>query len=72
MAIAAVPSRSRRCRLALPAADGVRPSRRLGAASEAVCSVEYVARSAGVPKFLRLRANMMRTVAGAARRLCDR
>jgi hypothetical protein len=40
MAIAAVPNRSRKCLVARPAAAQVSPSRKLGVASDAVCSVE--------------------------------
>ena len=47
---AALPSRSWRCRMLRSALSAVRPSRSAGAASEALCSVRKVARSASVPE----------------------
>ena len=44
------PSSVRRCREAAVAASGVSPSRSAGAASDAVCSVAKVARSASLPR----------------------
>ena len=52
-ATAGVPSRSRRCRMLRSALAAVSPSRSAGEASEAVCSVRKVARSASVPRWVR-------------------
>ena len=54
-ATAVVPSSVRRCLAARLAPAGVRPSRRCGAASEAVCKVAKVARSLGPPSSRRCR-----------------
>ncbi len=59
-ASAGVPSRSRRCRTARSALALVSPSRSAGEASEAVCSVRNVARSASDPRCVR-RHTRMRT-----------
>ena len=49
-ASAGLPSRARRCLIALAALSAVSPERRAGLASDAECSVRNVARSASVPR----------------------
>ncbi len=57
-ASAGVPSRSRRCRTARSALALVSPSRSAGEASDAVCSVRKVARSASDPRCVRRHTRM--------------
>jgi hypothetical protein len=49
MTTASVPRRRRRCRAALRADSGERPSRSTGAAKDTLCIASYAARSVGVP-----------------------